>query len=87
MNIMFTSIQNTGAGYSLKLMKVTILGGFLIVLKELHNTSVVNTSCNWFSRRILEAWEINRAENPLNRDDGLNLPKEYLHLVLKDKAS
>jgi len=34
---------------------------------------------------ILEAWEINCAKDPINRDDGALLPKEYLHLTLTNK--
>ena len=36
-------------------------------------------------RKILEAWEINCAKDPLNRDDGALLPKEYLHLTMAEK--
>ena len=35
--------------------------------------------------KILEAWEINCAKDPLNRADGALLPKEYLHLTLANK--
>ena len=31
--------------------------------------------------RCLEAWHINSAHAPLNRDDGGLLPDAYLHLV------
>ena len=34
---------------------------------------------------ILEAWQINKTNNAINRDDGLKLPREYLSVVLKDK--
>ena len=40
---------------------------------------------NWRQRKILEAWEINCAKDPLNRDDGALLPKEYLHLTIAEK--
>ena len=35
--------------------------------------------------KIIEAWEINCAKDPLNRDDGALLPKEYLHLTIAEK--
>ena len=47
--------------------------------------TVLRTNDNWHQRKILEAWEINCAKDPLNRDDGALLPKEYLHLTLADK--
>ena len=34
-------------------------------------------------RLCLEAWHINSAHAPLNRDDGGLLPDAYLHLVRK----
>ena len=33
-------------------------------------------------RRCLEAWYINSAHAPLNRDDGGLLPKVYLYILL-----
>ena len=47
--------------------------------------TVLRTNNNWHQRKILEAREINCAKDPLNRDDGVLLPKEYLHLTLADK--
>ena len=41
---------------------------------------------NWRNRRILEAWEINICRNPLNRDDGMHLPHEFLNLALRDRT-
>ena len=35
----------------------------------------------------LEAWHINSAHAPLNRDDGGLLPDAYLHLVRKKAAN
>ena len=40
---------------------------------------------NWHQRKILEAWQINCAKDPLIRDDGALLPEEYLHLTLANK--
>ena len=47
--------------------------------------TILRTNSNWHQREILEAWEINCAKDPLNRDDGALLPKEYLHLTLANK--
>ena len=47
--------------------------------------TILRTSYNWHQRKILEAWEINCAKDPLNRADGALLPKEYLHLTLANK--
>ena len=43
-------------------------------------------SANWRNRCILEAWEINTCRNPLNRDDGMHLPHEFLNLALRDRT-
>ena len=50
------------------------------------SSKILRTSANWRNRRLLEAWEINICKNPLNRDDGMHLPHEYLNLTLKDKT-
>ena len=47
---------------------------------------ILCTSANWRNRRILEAWEINTYRNPLNRDDGMHLPHEFLNLALRDRT-
>ena len=47
--------------------------------------TILRTNNNWRQRKILEAWEINCAKDPLNRDDGALLPKEYLHLTIAEK--
>ena len=49
-------------------------------------SKILRTSANWRNRRILEAWEINICRNPLNRDDGMHLPHEFLNLALKDRT-
>ena len=46
---------------------------------------ILGTCDNWRKRRFLEAWQINKTNNAINRDDGLKLPREYLSIVLKDK--
>ena len=46
---------------------------------------ILGTCENWRKRRFLEAWQINKTNNAINRDDGLKLPREYLSIVLKDK--
>ena len=42
-------------------------------------------SCSWSV--CLEAWHINSAHAPLNRDDGGLLPDAYLHLARKRAAN
>ena len=49
-------------------------------------SKILRTSANWRNRRILEAWEINTCRNPLNRDDGMHLPHEFLNLALRDRT-
>ena len=49
-------------------------------------SKILRTSANWHNRRILEAWEINTCRNPLNRDDGMYLPHEFLNLALRDRT-
>ena len=67
-------------------------GGYIekVVIKTNHHikwdeATILRTNNNWHQRKILEAWEINCAKDPLNRDDGALLPKEYLHLTLANK--
>ena len=50
-----------------------------------NEATILRTNNNWRQRKILEAWEINCAKDPLNRDDGALLPKEYLHLTIAEK--
>ena len=52
------------------------------VIKTSHNitrdeATILRTNNNWHQREILEAWEINCAKDPLNRDNGLLLPEKY----------
>jgi len=47
---------------------------------------ILRTTANWHNRRILEAWEINTCRNPMNRDDGMHLPHEFLNLALRDRT-
>ena len=49
--------------------------------------TILRTNNNWHQRKILEAWEINCAKDPLNRDDEALLSKEYLHLTLAKKKN
>ena len=49
-------------------------------------SKILRTSANWRNRRILEAWEINTRRNPLNRDDGMHLPHEFLNLAFRDRT-
>ena len=44
---------------------------------------IITTNRRYHQRLCLEAWHINSAHAPLNRDDGGLLPDAYLHLVRK----
>ena len=45
------------------------------------NSKIITTNWCYHLRLCLEAWHINSAHSPLNRDDGGLLPDAYLHLV------
>ena len=45
------------------------------------NSKIITTNRRYHQRRCLEAWHINSANAPLNRDDGGLLPDAYLHLI------
>ena len=48
--------------------------------------TILRTNSNWHQRKILEAWEINCAKDPLNRDDGGVTPQEvFIHLTRAKK--
>lgn len=47
------------------------------------NSKIITTNRRYHRRLCLEAWHINFAYIPLNRDDGGLLPNAYLHLVSK----
>ena len=49
------------------------------------SSGILHTSTSWRNQRLLEAWEINTCSSPLNRDDGLYLPKEYRASTVLDK--
>ena len=38
------------------------------------SSTILRANSSWRTRRLLEAWEINTCNNPLNRDDGMYLP-------------
>ena len=46
-------------------------------------SKIVTTNRRYYQRLCLEAWHINSAHAPLNRDGGGLLPDAYLHLVRK----
>ena len=50
------------------------------------NSKIITTNRRYHQRLCLEAWHINSAHAPLNRDDGGLLPDAYLHLVRKKAA-
>ena len=58
-------------------------------LLHLEHTCLTNHTIGWryHQRLCLEAWHINSAHAPLNRDDGGLLPDAYLHLVRKKAAN
>ena len=45
------------------------------------NSKIITTNRRYHQRRCLEAWHINSAHAPLNRDDGGLFPDAYLHLI------
>ena len=47
--------------------------------------TILRANNNWHQRKILEAWDINCTKDPLNRDHGALVPKEYLHLTLTNR--
>ena len=49
------------------------------------NSKIITTNRRYHQRLCLEAWHINSAHAPLNRDDGGLLPDAYLHLVRKKR--
>ena len=51
------------------------------------NSKIITTNQRYHQRLCLEAWHINSAHAPLNRDDGGLLPDAYLHLVRKKAAN
>ena len=51
------------------------------------NSKIITTNRRYHQRLCLEAWHINSAHAPLNRDDGGLLPYAYLHLVRKKAAN
>ena len=50
-------------------------------------SNIITTNRRYHQRLCLEAWHINSAHAPLNRDDDGLLPVAYLHLVRKKKAA
>ena len=46
-------------------------------------SKIITTNRRYHQRLWLEAWHVNSAHAPLNRDDGGLLPDAYLHLVRK----
>ena len=52
----------------------------------LNKSKIITTNRRHHQRLCLEAWHINSAHAPLNRNDGGLLPDAYLHLVRKKAA-
>ena len=50
---------------------------------EWDNSKIITINRRYHQRLCLEAWHINSAHAPFNRDDGGLLPDAYLHLVRK----
>ena len=48
------------------------------------NSKITTTNPRFHQRRCLEAWHINTAYSPLNRDDGGLLPEAYSYLITDD---
>ena len=51
------------------------------------NSKIITTNWCYHQRLCLEAWHINSAHAPLNRDDGGLLPDSYLHFIRKKTAN
>ncbi|CAH3158084.1 unnamed protein product, partial [Pocillopora meandrina] len=51
------------------------------------NSKIITTNRRYHQRLCLEAWHINSAHAPLNRDDGGLFPDAHLHLVRKKAAN
>ena len=51
------------------------------------NSKIITTNRRYHQRLCLEAWHIDSAHAPLNRDNGGLLPGAYLHLVRKKVAN
>ena len=51
------------------------------------NSKTIITNRRYHQRLCLEAWHINSAHAPLNRDNSGLLPDAYLHLVRKKAAN
>ena len=51
------------------------------------NSKITTTNRCYHQRLCSEAWYVNSAHAPLNRDDGGLLPDAYLHLVRKKAAN
>lgn len=49
---------------------------------EWDNVSIITCNPCYFQRICLEAWHINNAKDPLNRDDGNLFPEAYRHLII-----
>ena len=45
------------------------------------NSKIITTNRRYYQRRCMQAWHINSAHDPLNRDDGGLLPNDYLLLI------
>ena len=48
-------------------------------------SKIITTNRRYHQCLFLEAWHINSAQAPLNRDDGGLYPDAYLHLVRKER--
>ena len=58
-----------------------------VFLCKKENSALSEHTCLTNHQRLsLEAWHINSAHAPLNRDDGGLLPDAYLHLFIKKAA-
>ena len=45
-----------------------------------NEATILRANNNWHQRKILEAWKINCAKDPFNRDDGAYLPLTLAHI-------
>ena len=52
-----------------------------------NNSGIITTNRRYHQRLCMEAWHINSAHAPLNRDNGDLLPDNYLHFINRNKRS
>ena len=86
MLLWLTDLMNTTEEVTIHRPNVSTLLFSAFIRGDL-NSKIITTNRRYHQRLCLEAWHINSAHAPLNRDDGGLLPDAYLHLVRKTAAN